>query len=148
LDYRTDEAAALIHNGWMVSQEPVTKGLGSGPRSPEIDLRDAGKWETVRRRRVRLRPGEFDTPRVELSYIARRDGQLVHESASVPFAFWRRSGTCQARANSMNWSRISFRFCDRLRRSGRGCGRDEADPREPSSQPFRSGPTSEPVYST
>jgi hypothetical protein len=86
LDYRTDEATALIHDGWMISQEAVTKGLGSGPRSPEIDLRDSGKWETVRRHRVRLRPGEFDNPRVELSYIARRGGRLVHESAPIRFA--------------------------------------------------------------
>ena len=85
-DFRTDEAAALMRNGWMMSQEPVTKSLGSGPRSPEIDLRDAGKWETVRHHRVRLRPGEFDNPRIELSYVARRGGRLVHESSPVRFA--------------------------------------------------------------
>ena len=86
LDYQTDEATQLIRDGWMISQEPVTKSLGSGPRSPEVDLRDSGKWETVRHHRVRLRPGEVDTPRVELSYVARRGGRLVHESAPVRFA--------------------------------------------------------------
>lgn len=85
-DYRSDEAIALIRYGWMMSQEPVTKSLGSGPRSPEIDLRDAGKWETMRNHRVRLRPGEFNNPRIELSYVARRGGRLVHESAPVRFA--------------------------------------------------------------
>ena len=75
-----------MRDGWMMSQEPVTKSLGSGPRSPEIDLRDAGKWETVRHHRVRLRPGEFDNPRIELSYVARRGGRLVHESSPVRFA--------------------------------------------------------------
>ena len=85
-DFRTDGAAALMRDGWMMSQEPVTTSLGSGPRSPEIDLRNAGKWETVRHHRVRLRPGEFDNPRVELSYVARRGGRLLHESAPVRFA--------------------------------------------------------------
>jgi hypothetical protein len=85
-DFRTDDAAALLRSGWMMSQEPVTRSLGSGPRSPEIDLRDAGKWETVRRRRIRLRPGEFENPRIELSYVARSGGRLVHESSPVRFA--------------------------------------------------------------
>ena len=85
-DFRTDEAAALMRDGWMMSQEPVTEPLGSGPRSPEIDLRDAGKWETVRHHRVRLRPGQFDDPRVELSYVGRRGGRLLHESLPVRFA--------------------------------------------------------------
>lgn len=86
LDYQSDEATNLIREGWMISQEPVTKTLGSGPRSPEVDLRDSGKWETVRHHRVRLGPGEFESPRVELSYVARRGGRLVHESAPVRFA--------------------------------------------------------------
>jgi hypothetical protein len=85
-DFRSDEAAILMKDGWMMSQEPMTKSIGSGPRSPEIDLRNAGKWETVRHHRVRLRPGEFNNPRVELSHIARRGGRLMHESAPVRFA--------------------------------------------------------------
>ena len=75
-----------MRSGWVMSQEPVTKGLGSGPRSPEIDLRDAGKWETVRHHRVRLQPSEIENPRIEVSYVARRNGRLVHESEPVRFA--------------------------------------------------------------
>jgi hypothetical protein len=86
LDFRSDEAVRLMRDGWVMSQEPVTKSLGSGPRSPEIDLRDAGKWETVRHHRVRLQSGEIENPRIEISYVARRNGRLVHESAPLRFA--------------------------------------------------------------
>jgi hypothetical protein len=86
LDFRTVEAAELIQQGWAMSQEPVTKSIGSGPRSPEIDLRDSGKWETVRHHRVRLNAEDIDNPRVEVSYLARRNGRLVQESDPVRFA--------------------------------------------------------------
>ena len=86
LDFRSAEAGELMRAGWAMSQEPVTKTLGSGPRSPEIDLRDQGKWETVRHHRVRLQPEEVDGPRIEVGYLARRNGRLVHESQPVRFA--------------------------------------------------------------
>ena len=49
VDFRTVEATELMRAGWTTSQEPVTKPLGAGPRSPEIDLRGAGKWGCYRR---------------------------------------------------------------------------------------------------
>lgn len=85
-DLRTDAAAGLMQGGWAMSQEPVTKGLGRGARSPEVDLRDAGKWETVKRHRVRLAADELDSPRIEIGHVARRNGRLVHESQPVRFA--------------------------------------------------------------
>ncbi len=86
LDYRTEEAIALIQSGWVMSQEPITKSLGTGPRSPEIDLRNSGKWETVRRHRIRINKGEFNNPRIEVTHIARRNGRLTYESEPVRFA--------------------------------------------------------------
>ena len=86
LDLRTDEATEMLHSGWTVSQEPATRSLGTGPRSPEIDLRDGGKWETVRHHLLRFRPEEIENPRIELTYLARRNGRLVHESEPVRFA--------------------------------------------------------------
>jgi len=86
LDFRSPEAGDLMRAGWAMSQEPVTKSLGAGPRSPEIDLRDGGKWETVRHHRVRLRADEVGNPRIEVGYVARRNGRLVHESEPVRFA--------------------------------------------------------------
>lgn len=86
LDFRSGEAGNLMRAGWTMSQEPVTKSLGAAPRSPEIDLRDRGKWETVRHHRVRLREDEVENPRIEVGYVARRNGRLVHESEPVRFA--------------------------------------------------------------
>jgi hypothetical protein len=86
LDYRTGEAGALVREGWTMSHEPITKGLGSGRAAPEVDLRDSGKWETVRRRSVRLRGDEIANPRLEVSYLARRNGRLAYESEPADFA--------------------------------------------------------------
>ncbi|GMA92843.1 hypothetical protein GCM10025869_33720 [Homoserinibacter gongjuensis] len=45
----------LIAQGWTPSQEPGSKTLGAAKRgAPEAQLRDSGKWETVRHYRVTL----------------------------------------------------------------------------------------------
>jgi hypothetical protein len=85
-DLRSAEGSALLQGGWTVSQEPVTKSLGTRARSPEIELREAGKWETVRQHIVRLAPEEFEEPRIEVTHVARRSGRLTHESEPVRFA--------------------------------------------------------------
>lgn len=87
LDIRGDEARALLAQGWTPSQEPVTKPLGSASTgAPEAQLRDSGKWETVRHYRVTLRPAEVELPRLELSYVARRSGALDNSPTRIPFA--------------------------------------------------------------
>lgn len=87
LDSRGQDARTLLAQGWEWSQEPITKPLTAATRgASEAQLRDSGKWETVRHYRVTLKPGEVELPRLELSYIARRSGALDNSPTKVPFA--------------------------------------------------------------
>lgn len=87
LDIGSREARGLLAQGWSPSQEPVTKTLGAAKGgASEAQLRDSGKWETVRHYRVTLRPGEVELPRLELSYVARRSGALDNSPTTIPFA--------------------------------------------------------------
>ncbi|WP_019872963.1 S8 family peptidase [Sporichthya polymorpha] len=85
-DLRSNEALTLMAAGWTPSQEPVTKSLGAPKGSAEVQLRDSGKWETIRHHRVILKATETERPRLELSYIARRAGALDNAPTKVPFA--------------------------------------------------------------
>lgn len=88
LDFASEEARDLITQGWAWSQEPVTKALNSShkPGASEVQLRDSGKWETVRHHSVTLKPEEVENPRLEVSYVARRAGALDNSPAKIPFA--------------------------------------------------------------
>ncbi|WP_231445951.1 S8 family peptidase [Brevibacterium zhoupengii] len=86
LNLRSDEARQLLAQGWTPSQEPTTKTLTPAKGNTENDLRDSGKWETVRHFRTTLNAGEVELPRLELSYIARRSGALDNSPTKVPFA--------------------------------------------------------------
>jgi len=87
LDIGSDQARILLAQGWTPSQEPVTKSLGATKRgASEAQLRDSGKWETVRHYRVTLKPGEVEFPRLELSYVARRSGAIDNSPTKIPFA--------------------------------------------------------------
>jgi len=87
LDIGGDTARALLAQGWTPSQEPVTKTLGAAKRgASEAQLRDSGKWETIRHYRVALKPTEVELPRLELSYVARRSGALDNSPTKIPFA--------------------------------------------------------------
>lgn len=87
LDIGGVEARQLLSDGWSPSQEPVTKSLGAAKSgSAEAQLRDSGKWETVRHYRVTLKPEEVELPRMELSYVARRSGALDNSPTTIPFA--------------------------------------------------------------
>ena len=86
LDYTSAEAGRRLNDGWKMSQEPATKTLGATPGSSEATLRDAGKWETIRRHRFNLAAGETEQPRLEVSYLARRAGLLDGSPSAVPFA--------------------------------------------------------------
>lgn len=85
-DLRSSEARDLMTAGWTPSQEPVTQSLGAPKGSTETQLRDSGKWETVRHHRLTLKAAETKSPRLELSYIARRAGALDNAPTKVPFA--------------------------------------------------------------
>ncbi|MDR2372821.1 MAG: S8 family peptidase [Bifidobacteriaceae bacterium] len=87
LDISGPEARKLLAQGWIPSQEAVTKTLGAAKvGASEAQLRDSGKWETVRDYRVTLRPGDVERPRLELSYVARRSGALDNSPTTIPFA--------------------------------------------------------------
>lgn len=86
LDIGGDEARALLAQGWTPSQEPVTKTLSAARGATEAQLRDSGKWETVRHYGATLKPGEAELPRLEVSYVARRSGALDNSPTKVPFA--------------------------------------------------------------
>lgn len=85
-DLRSDEARRLLTAGWTPSQEPVSQSLGAPRGSSEAQLRDSGKWETVRHHRLTLKGGETELPRLEVSYVARRAGALDNSPTKVPFA--------------------------------------------------------------
>lgn len=86
LDARLPEARQLIIGGWKQSQEPASRTLGAPKGSNEAQLRDSGKWETVRHHKVSFKPGEVELPRLELTYIARRTGTIDNAPSKVPFA--------------------------------------------------------------
>lgn len=86
LDARTVEARQLIVDGWKQSQEPAARTLGAPKGSNEAQLRDSGKWETVRNHRVSFKAGEVEAPRLEVAYIARRTGAIDNAPSKVPFA--------------------------------------------------------------
>ena len=86
LDIRTAEARQLIIDGWKQSQEPVARSLGAPKGSNEAQLRDSGKWETVRYHKVGFKAGEVELPRLEVGYVARRTGAIDNAPSKVPFA--------------------------------------------------------------
>lgn len=88
LDIGGDEARDLLQQGWLPGQEPVTKPLTAAANrgASESELRESGKWETVRHYSLSLRAEEVDLPRLELSYVARRSGAIDNSPTKVPFA--------------------------------------------------------------
>ncbi|WP_067970912.1 S8 family peptidase [Mycolicibacter icosiumassiliensis] len=85
-DIGSPQAGELLAAGWEASQEPITKQLGAKPKSSEAQLRDSGKWETIRHHRFTLKPTEIAAPRLEITYVARRAGALDNSPTTVPFA--------------------------------------------------------------
>lgn len=86
LDRRTNDALALIGQGWRESQEPVTKALAASSGRNEASLRDAGKWETLRHYRFGIHANEVEDARIELSYLTRGMGHLDNSPGALPFA--------------------------------------------------------------
>lgn len=75
----------LLADGFTPSAEPVTKSVSLfGP--DEVDRRDAGKWETVRRGSVRMQARSLRSPRLDLSYIARDGGVLDTSESTIDYS--------------------------------------------------------------
>lgn len=85
-DLGSKEALKLLKDGWKPGQEPITRGLGTSGAIPEGQLRDEGKWETIRHTRISLKTGNYSDSRIEVSYLARQDGALDNARTAVPFA--------------------------------------------------------------
>lgn len=88
LDDRSAEARELIADGWSRTSLPITAGLTRLRRdATEGELRDSGKWETVRRLTAKtFEPDEIFDPQIELSYIARHAGRLSDDVPPIPFS--------------------------------------------------------------
>lgn len=86
IDLRSDRARQLLVSGWTPSQEPVSKTLGAPKGASETQLRESGKWETVRYHKTGFKTGQLELPRLELSYVARRAGAIDNAPTKVPFA--------------------------------------------------------------
>ncbi|KDE96776.1 S8 family peptidase (plasmid) [Mycolicibacterium crocinum] len=86
IDLASSEARTLLMEGWKAGQEPVAKTLTNTTSLNEADLRDSGKWETLRHYRVNFTAGELDSARLEVRYVARRAGALDGSPTEVPFA--------------------------------------------------------------
>ena len=80
----TEKAIKLLAGGYSFSAHPVSRAL-PGTQGPEIELRDGGKWETLRTYDVRMNASSLRKPRLDLAYIARRGGVL--ESTAAPLDF-------------------------------------------------------------
>ncbi|MCY4271838.1 MAG: S8 family peptidase, partial [bacterium] len=83
VDVRTDadEATKLISDGYTISGHPVTKNI-PGSSGNEVQLREGGKWETVRRVDLSMNASSLLNPRLDLSYVARKAGLL--QATAVP----------------------------------------------------------------
>lgn len=86
LDRRSADALALISSGWKDSKEPITRSLPGSSSKNEASLREAGKWETLRHYRMTFDADQLDSPRMELSYLARGHGRLDKSPSKLPFA--------------------------------------------------------------
>lgn len=86
VDLTSAEARTLLIAGWTSGQEPVAQTLSPSLSRNEADMRDAGKWETLRHHRVNLSAGEMNDPRLDLRYVSRRAGALDGSPTEVPFA--------------------------------------------------------------
>lgn len=80
-----ERVSELLRAGYQVSAVPVSKAIGPG-LPDEVDRRDGGKWETVRRGEVRMRASSLRMPRLDLTYLARQGGLLDRASSELDYS--------------------------------------------------------------
>lgn len=86
LDITGNDATMLLEASWTSGTAPAAKNLTYRRGRGEAELRDAGKWETIRQAGFILEAGACYNPSIEISYLARRAGMLDRRASSVPFA--------------------------------------------------------------
>ena len=79
-----EEARGLLAAGYQLGGHPASRSL-PGTVGPETELREGGKWETVRRFDMSMMASSLWYPRLDLSYLARRAG--VFEGSAAPLDF-------------------------------------------------------------
>ena len=79
-----EKARNLLADGYQLSGHPTSRPL-PGSVGPETELREGGKWETVRRFDMSMMASSLWCPRLDLSYLARRAG--VFEGSAAPLDF-------------------------------------------------------------
>ena len=77
-------ATKLIADGYVISGHPVSRVL-PGTSGSEIELREGGKWETVRRIDLPMQATSLLDPRLDLSYVSRKSGLLQSSAAPLDF---------------------------------------------------------------
>ena len=77
----SQKASELLAAGYSLGGQPVSRSL-PGSQGPEVELRDGGKWDTLRTFDLTMRASSLREPRIDLTYLARRSGRL--ESAAPP----------------------------------------------------------------
>ena len=77
-------ATKLIADGYDISGHPISKAL-PGTSGSEVELREGGKWETVRRIDLSMQARSLLDPRLDLAYVARKSGLLQPSAAPLDF---------------------------------------------------------------
>ena len=87
-----EKARNLLADGYQLSGHPASRSL-PGSVGPETELREGGKWETVRRFDMSMMASSLWQPRLDLSYLARRAGVLEGSAAPLDFTMLVTVGT-------------------------------------------------------
>ncbi|MEU9965225.1 S8 family peptidase [Streptomyces malaysiensis] len=81
-----DRVAALLEEGWKMSQQPSTRSQKVGPKASESSRRRGGKWETVMQGQDCLRARSLHLPRLDIEFLTREGGVLTRDSPPVDFS--------------------------------------------------------------
>jgi hypothetical protein len=86
-DAGTPQFAGLLASGWRPSAEPKSASIGVAGQS-EVQLRDAGKWDSVRMGRHSYTQSQKTVfrPRIDLSHLARESGSLAGNPPDLDWA--------------------------------------------------------------
>lgn len=81
-----ERVAALLEEGWKMSQQPSTRSQKVGPKASESSRRRGGKWETVMQGQDCLMARSLHLPRLDIEFLTREGGVLTRDSPPVDFS--------------------------------------------------------------
>jgi hypothetical protein len=79
----SEEVQRIYERNGSISDNPRSKGRST---TGEAGRRAAGKWETVRHDRVGVRATGLSRPVLDISYLARHQGELLGTAPPLPYA--------------------------------------------------------------